>query len=193
MGGEISFYFELWHAITVSGFISSQTMIIIAGTRAGWISATRCWENSDPAIAGHFGRHDRVRSTATSRILLPMKLRHSAVREEVHWPSRRSPASGGLRGRRCVPRKSRSNARSLHHCAHSSKAAGCPRKCASASPAKCNEPVIKIGAVRARALSIASTTDEVMECWSAGIIFENILASIFGSAARELRIFGNKM
>src|SRR5438874_8740836 len=80
-------------------------MIIIAGTRAGWISATRCWENSDPAIAGHFGRHDRVRSTATSRILLPMKLRHSAVREEVHWPSRRSPASGGLRAGSALPGK----------------------------------------------------------------------------------------
>src|SRR5438094_435011 len=31
-------------------------------------------------------------STATSGILLPMKLRHSLVREEVHWPSRGSPA-----------------------------------------------------------------------------------------------------
>src|SRR5438067_4209019 len=38
-------------------------------------------------------------STATSRILMPMKLRHSLVREELHWPSRRSPASGGLRAR----------------------------------------------------------------------------------------------
>jgi len=28
--GEISFYFELWQAITVSGFISAQTIIIIA-------------------------------------------------------------------------------------------------------------------------------------------------------------------
>ena len=28
--GEISFYFELWRAIRVSGFISSQTIIIIA-------------------------------------------------------------------------------------------------------------------------------------------------------------------
>jgi hypothetical protein len=37
------------------------------------------------------------RSTATSRILVPMKLRHSLVKEEVHWPSRRSPASGDLR------------------------------------------------------------------------------------------------
>ena len=28
MGGEISFYFELWHAITVSAFISSQSIIV---------------------------------------------------------------------------------------------------------------------------------------------------------------------
>src|SRR5438034_2677654 len=44
------------------------------------------------------------RSTATSRILLPMKLRHSLVREEVHWPSRGSPASGGLRAGSALPR-----------------------------------------------------------------------------------------
>ena len=38
-----------------------------------------------------------LRSTATSRILLPMKFRHSLVREAVHWPFRGSPASRGLR------------------------------------------------------------------------------------------------
>src|SRR5947208_16984129 len=34
-----------------------------------------------------------LRSTATSRMLLPMKLRHSLVREQGHWPSRGSPTS----------------------------------------------------------------------------------------------------
>src|SRR5205823_15104463 len=45
-----------------------------------------------------------LRSTATSRILLPMKLRHSLVREAVHWPFRGSPASGGLRAGSALPR-----------------------------------------------------------------------------------------
>jgi predicted GIY-YIG superfamily endonuclease len=40
MGGEISFYFELWHAITVSGFISSQTVIILFSTSA-WLIRCR--------------------------------------------------------------------------------------------------------------------------------------------------------
>ena len=44
-----------------------------------------------------------LRSTATSRILLPTKLRQSLVREEVHWPSRGSPASGGLRAGSALP------------------------------------------------------------------------------------------
>jgi hypothetical protein len=33
----------------------------------------------------------------------------------------------------------------LIYCAHSSKAAGSPRKYARTSPAKCSEPVIRIG------------------------------------------------
>src|SRR5206468_4418094 len=44
-----------------------------------------------------------LRNTATSRILLPTKLRQSLVREEVHWPSRGSPASGGLRAGSAFP------------------------------------------------------------------------------------------
>ncbi len=48
-----------------------------------------------------------LRTTATSRILLPMKLRYSLVSEEVHWPSRGSPASGGLRAGSVLPGISR--------------------------------------------------------------------------------------
>src|SRR5205814_10039145 len=80
------FYFERWHAITVSGFISSQTVIVRdVSTHSTSLRARLSVDMTE------------LRSTATSRILLPMKLRHSLVREEVHWPSRRSPASGGLR------------------------------------------------------------------------------------------------
>jgi len=43
-----------------------------------------------------------LRSTATSHILLPMKLRHSLVREAVHLPSRGSP---GLRAGSVLPGK----------------------------------------------------------------------------------------
>src|SRR5437870_12922383 len=49
------------------------------------------------------------------------------------------------------------------HCAHSSKAAGSPHRCARTSPAKWSEPVIKIGFGFARARSRASATDGVME------------------------------
>src|SRR5438093_12272647 len=44
-----------------------------------------------------------LRSTATSRILLPMKFRHSLVREAVHWPFRGSPVSRGLRAASALP------------------------------------------------------------------------------------------
>src|SRR5205823_14347201 len=67
--GEISFYFELWHAITVSAFISSQSVIVRD-------------VSTSVDMTG-------LRSAAISRTLLPMKLRHSLVRE-VHWPSRGS-------------------------------------------------------------------------------------------------------
>ena len=65
------FLFRLWHAITVSGFISSQTVIVRDVSTS--VDMTE------------------LRSAAISRILLPMKLRHSLVRE-VHWPSRGSPS-----------------------------------------------------------------------------------------------------
>jgi len=77
--GEISFYFELWHAITVSGFISSQSVIVRDVSTS--VDMTE------------------LRSTATSRILLPMKLRHSLVREQVHWRSRGSPSFWRSQGR----------------------------------------------------------------------------------------------
>ena len=55
------------------------------------------------------------------------------------------------------------------YCAHSSNAAGSPRKCARTSPAKCSEPVIRMGFGFARASINASPSVEVMEqgsCWS---------------------------
>ena len=51
----------------------------------------------------------------------------------------------------------------LIYCAHSSYAAGSPRRCASTSPAKWSEPVTKIGFGFERASANASSTDEVME------------------------------
>src|SRR6266496_1140806 len=51
----------------------------------------------------------------------------------------------------------------LTYCAHSSNAAGSPRKWARTSPAKCSEPVIKIEFGLARAWSSASLTEGVME------------------------------
>ncbi len=60
-----------------------------------------------------------------------------------------------------LPRGSQS--RRLDHCAHSSKAAGSPRRWARISPAKCSEPVARIGFGFARARSIASLTDRVTE------------------------------
>jgi len=52
--GEISFYFELWHAITVSGFISSPSIIVRDVSTS--VDMTE------------------LRSTATCRILLPMEV-----------------------------------------------------------------------------------------------------------------------
>src|SRR6266576_7021340 len=49
------------------------------------------------------------------------------------------------------------------YCAHSSNAAGLPRKCARTSPAKWSEPVIRIGFGLARTRSSASPIDVVME------------------------------
>src|SRR5205809_4582158 len=49
------------------------------------------------------------------------------------------------------------------HCAHSSNAAGSPRKWARTSPAKCSEPVIKIRFRFARARANASSIDGVIE------------------------------
>src|SRR5437763_16501278 len=51
----------------------------------------------------------------------------------------------------------------LTYCAHSSKLAGSPRRCARTSPVKCSEPVIKIGFGLERATASASSTDGVME------------------------------
>ena len=50
-----------------------------------------------------------------------------------------------------------------NHCAHSSNAAGSPRRWARASPAKCNEPVSRMGFGFARASSNASASDGVIE------------------------------
>src|SRR5437667_11400564 len=62
------------------------------------ISATRCSENSDPAIAGHFGRHDRATQHGNISHVVAIEVEAFAgEREEVHWPSRGSPASRGLR------------------------------------------------------------------------------------------------
>ena len=52
--GEISFYFALWHAITVSGFISSPSIIVRDVSTS--VDMTE------------------LRSTATCRILLPMEV-----------------------------------------------------------------------------------------------------------------------
>src|SRR5438477_2069825 len=61
---------QVWHrvisteSLALSGaeWVEKSLSISSCGTRLQFlgISATRCWENSDPAIAGHFGRHDRA-------------------------------------------------------------------------------------------------------------------------------------
>ena len=66
-----------------------------------------------------------------------------------------------------------------------------PPRAASASPAKCNEPVRRMGFGLARANSNASEIDEVMECWSNGVMVEKICASVSGFVARWLRILGS--
>src|SRR5438874_7405901 len=52
---------QVWHRV-ISTEVEKSLSISSCGTRLQFlgISATRCWENSDPAIAGHFGRHDRA-------------------------------------------------------------------------------------------------------------------------------------
>ena len=59
--GIVSFRTE---SLALSGaeWVEKSLSISSCGTRLQFlgISATRCWENSDPAIAGHFGRHDRA-------------------------------------------------------------------------------------------------------------------------------------
>jgi len=79
-----------------------------------------------------------------------------------------------------------------NHCAHSSKAAGSPRRYASASPAKCNEPVMRIGFGFVRVSLSASPIEGVMEQGSDGVMTDKIWASCFGSAVRSLRIFGKR-
>src|SRR5207249_3682705 len=83
--GEISFYFGLGHAITVSGFISSPTVIVRDVSTS--VDMTE------------------LRSTATSPMLLPLKLRHSLVRERrfIGRPEE-APASAGLRAGSQSPR-----------------------------------------------------------------------------------------
>jgi hypothetical protein len=61
---------------------------------------------------------------------------------------------------------------SRDYCAHSSNAAGSPRKSARTSPAKCSEPVIRIGSGFARASISASPMVEVMEWGSDGLMME---------------------
>jgi hypothetical protein len=63
MGGEISFYFELWHAITVSGFISSQTVIVI------------------PQWRDTFGRHDKSTQHGNISHLVANEVEDSLVGE----------------------------------------------------------------------------------------------------------------
>src|SRR5438093_4747339 len=61
--GEISFYFALWHAITVSGFISSPSIIVRDVST-----------HSTPLRARPSVDMTELRSTATCRILLPMEV-----------------------------------------------------------------------------------------------------------------------
>src|SRR5438094_5921133 len=59
--GIVSFRTE---SLALSGaeWVEKSLSISSCGTRLQFlgISATRCSENSDPAIAGHFSRHDRA-------------------------------------------------------------------------------------------------------------------------------------
>ena len=49
-------------ALSEVEWVEKSLSISSCGTRLQFlgISATRCSENSDPAMAGHFGRHDRA-------------------------------------------------------------------------------------------------------------------------------------
>src|SRR6266516_5784780 len=92
------------------------------------------------------------------------------------------------------------------HCAHSSNAAGSPRKCARTSPAKCSEPVIRIGFGFARESISASRIVGLMKivgqprrlpageapALQKGRMFARISANASGEAARWLRILGRK-
>ena len=97
----------------------------------------------------------------------------------------REDALTSTRDARAPRRAGRAN-----HCAHSSNAAGSPRKSARTSPTKCSEPVIRIGLGFARASISASPMVGVMEWGSDGVMTEKILANSPGAMARSLRIFG---
>src|SRR5205823_8914626 len=77
------------------------------------------------------------------------------------------------------------NAQSSVYCAHSSSAFGSPRKSASASPAKCSEPAIRIRSENLSAAEIASATDGVMEWGSDGVLKEKMDARSCGGSARR--------
>src|SRR6266700_6313960 len=105
---------------------------------------------------------------------------------------------------RALPGTGAPGGRALPHCAHSSKAAGSPRRWARTSPAKCREPVIKIGFGFSRESISASPTVGVMKivgqprrlpageapALQKGRMFARIFASALGEAARSLRILG---
>src|ERR1043166_721980 len=79
-----------------------------------------------------------------------------------------------------------------NHCAHSSKAAGSPCRCARTSPAKWSEPAIRIGFWFARASISASPIVDAMEWGTGGIIIEKIFANSRVGVARSLRIRGRR-
>ena len=95
----------------------------------------------------------------------------------------RATASVARQAKR-LPYKSIQNA---IYCAHSSNAAGLPRRCARTSPAKCSEPVIRIGFGFARASISASPIVEVMEWGSDGVMSEKISVNSPGASVRTAK------
>ena len=92
---------QVWHRV-ISTEVEKSLSISSCGARLQFlgISATRCSENSDPAIAGHFGRHDRATQHGNISLLVANEV--EAFAGEGGGSLARleeAPASGGLRAR----------------------------------------------------------------------------------------------
>ena len=95
---------QVWHRV-ISTEVEKSLSISSCGARLQFlgISATRWSENSDPAIAGHFGRHDRAEQHGNISLLVANEVEAFAGERGGSLAVPRKPSFWRSQGRLCAP------------------------------------------------------------------------------------------